>query len=63
MEMEKFPGAGYRPEFREQAVQTYQESGLSVAEVARRLSLSKTSLNHCVMAARKGKLASVCKNQ
>jgi len=32
MEMEKFPGAGYRPEFREQAIRTHQESGLSVAE-------------------------------
>jgi len=63
MEMEKLPRAGYSPEFREQAVRTYQESGLSVAEVAKRLSLPKSSLNHWVMAARKGKLASVGKNQ
>jgi len=60
---EKLPRAGYRPEFREQAVRTHQESGLSVAEVARRLPLPESSLNHCVMAARKGKLASVGKNQ
>ena len=61
--MEKLPRAGYSPEFMEQAVRTYQESGLSVARVAKRLSLPKSSLNHWVMAARKGKLASVGKNQ
>ena len=61
--MEKLPKAEYSPEFREQAVRTYQESGLSVAEVAKRLSLPKSSLNNCVMAAKKGKLASVGKNQ
>lgn len=61
--MEKLPRAEYSPEFREQVVRTYQESGLSVAEVAKRLSLPKSSLNHWVTAARKGKLASVGKNQ
>jgi transposase len=63
MEMEKLPKAEYGPEFREQAVRTYQESGLSVAEVAKRLSIPKSSLNNWVMAARKGKLGSVGKNQ
>lgn len=61
--MEKLPKAEYSPEFREQAVLAYQESGLSVAEVAKRLSLPKSSLNNWVMAAKKGKLASVGKNQ
>ena len=61
--MEKLPKAEYSPEFREQAVRTYQESGLSVAVVAKRLSLPKSSLNNWVMAAKKGKLASVGKNQ
>ena len=61
--MEKLPKAEYSPEFREQAVRTYQESGLSVAEVAKRLLLPKSSLNNWVMAAKKGKLASVGKNQ
>lgn len=61
--MEKLPKAEYSPEFREQAVRTYQESGLSVAEVAKRLSIPKSSLNNWVMAAKKGKLASVGKNQ
>ncbi len=61
--MKKLPKAEYSPEFREQAVRTYQESGLSVAEVAKRLSLPKSSLNNWVMAAKKGKLASVGKNQ
>lgn len=40
--MEKLPRAEYSPEFREQAVRTYQENGLSVAEVAERLSLPKS---------------------
>ena len=61
--MEKLPKSEYSPEFREQAVRTYQESGLSVAEVAKRLSIPKSSLNNWVMAAKKGKLASVGKNQ
>ena len=60
--MEKLPKAGYSPEFREQAVRTYLESGMSVAEVAKRLSLPKSSLNNWVMAAKKGKLALVGKN-
>lgn len=61
--MEKLPKAEYSPEFREQAVRTYQESGLSVAETAKRLSLPKATLNNWVMAARKGELASVGKGQ
>lgn len=44
--MEKLPKAEYSPEVGEQAVRTYQESGLSVAEVAKRLSLPKSSLNN-----------------
>ena len=61
--MEKLPKAGYSPEFREQAVRTYQESGLSVAEIAKRLSLPKSSLNNWVMAAKQGNLALVGKHQ
>jgi transposase len=63
MEMGKLPRAGYSPEFREQAVRTYQESGLPVAEVAKRLSMPKGTLNNWVTAAREGKLASVGKHQ
>lgn len=63
MEMEKLPRAEYSPEFREQAVRTYQESGLSVAAVAKRLSLPKSSLNNWVLAAKKGQLALVGKSQ
>ena len=36
MEIKKLPGAEYSPEFREQTVHTYQESGLSVAGIAKR---------------------------
>ncbi|CAE6736082.1 transposase [Candidatus Nitrotoga fabula] len=51
--MEKLLRAEYSPGFKEQAVRTYQESGPSVTEVAKRL--PKSSLNHWVTAARKGK--------
>ena len=61
--MEKLPKAEYSPEFREQAVRAYQESGLSVAVVAKRLSMPKSSLNNWVLAAKQEKLASVGKNQ
>ena len=61
--MEKLPRAQYSSEFREQAVRTYQESGLSVAEVAKRLSLPKATLNNWVIAAGQGKLAEIGKNQ
>ncbi len=40
--MEKLPKTEYSPEFRERAVRTYQKNGLSVAEVAKRLSLPKS---------------------
>lgn len=61
--MEKLPRSQYSAEFRKQAVRTYQESGLSVAEVAKRLSLPKATLNNWVMAAGQGKLAEIGKNQ
>lgn len=61
--MEKLPKVEYSLEFRDQAVRTYQESGLSVAEVAKRLSLPKSSLYNWVQAAKKGTLASVGKHQ
>jgi len=61
--MDKLPRAEYSLGFREQAVKTYQESGLSVAEVAKRLSLPKSSLNNWVTAAKQGKLALVGKSQ
>lgn len=61
--MEKLPRAVYSQEFREQADKIYLESGLSAAEVAKRLTLLKSSLNNWIAATRKGKLASVGKNQ
>ena len=42
MEIKKLPGVEYSPEFREQTVRTYQESGLSVAGIAKRLLLPKS---------------------
>ena len=46
MEMGRIPKAVYTPEFREQVVRMYEESGLSVAEVAKRLSMPKGSLKN-----------------
>ena len=43
--MEKLPRTQYGPEFREQAVRTYRESGLTLEAVAKRLSLPKGTLN------------------
>lgn len=63
MEMERIPKAVYTPEFREQAVRLYEESGLSVAEVAKRLSMPKGSLKNWTEAAKKGKLKDIGRNQ
>jgi transposase len=61
--MERLPKAAYTPEFREQAVRLYEEGGLTLAEVANRLSMPKGSLKNWVDAARQGKLGEVGKHQ
>ena len=61
--MERLPKAEYSPEFREQAVRTYQGSGLLLAEMAKRLSLPMSSLNNWVMSAKQGTLGAVGKSQ
>ena len=61
--MERIPRAVYTPEFREQAVRLYEESGLPVVEVAKRLSMPKGSLKNWIEAAKKGKLQEVGRNQ
>lgn len=63
MEMERIPKAVYTPEFREQAVRLYEESGLSLAACAQRLSMPKGSLKNWVDAARKGTLKEVGRKQ
>lgn len=61
--MERIPRGIYSPEFREQAVRLHEVDGLTVPEVARRLSLPQGTLKNWVYAARQGKLGEVGKNQ
>lgn len=42
--MEKSPSAQYGPEFRQQSVQFFKESGLTLVEAAKRLSLPNGTL-------------------
>ena len=55
--MERIPNAVYTKEFREEAVRMITESGLTVPEVARRLSIPKSTISYWVRAYRKGSLA------
>jgi transposase len=55
--MERVPKGVYTKEFKEEAVKLVTEAGLSIPEVARRLSLSKSTLEYWVRQARKGTLA------
>ena len=61
--MERIPKAVYTPEFREQAVQLYEESGLSLATAAQRLSMPKGTLKHWIDTDRDGKLKEIGRNQ
>ncbi len=63
MEMERIPRAVYTPEFREQAERLYEESGLSLAECAKRLSMPTGSLKNWVDAAKKGGLKEIGRGQ
>lgn len=61
--MEQTPKGIYSPEFRTKAVKLVETTGMSVARVAKQLSLPKSSLDNPVRAAREGKLAEVGKGQ
>ncbi len=61
--MERMPKGLYTPEFRAEAVRMVEGEGLSVGQVAKRLSVPKSSLNNWVKAARSGKLGDVGKGQ
>jgi transposase len=51
--MERVPKAVYTKEFKEEAVKLITEAGLSIPEVARRLSLSKSTIEYWMRQARK----------
>jgi len=57
--MRRTPYGKYTKEFREEAVKLVMEQNLSVPEVADRLSLPKTTLDHWVKAQKAGKLTQI----
>lgn len=61
--MERIPKGIYTKEFREQAVRLHEVDGLTIPEVAKRLSLPGGTLKNWVYSARRGKLGDVSKNQ
>ena len=59
----ELPRTQYSQEFREQSVQFFKESGLTLVEAAKRLSLPKGTLKNWVYANKRGELATVSKHQ
>ncbi len=55
--MERVPKGVYTKEFKEEAVKLVTEAGLSIAEAARRLSISKNTIENWVRKAKKGSLS------
>ncbi|MBY0500235.1 MAG: transposase, partial [Nitrosomonas sp.] len=62
-EMERLPRGIYMQEFRAQAVRLHEIEGLTIPEVAQRLSLPGGTLKNWVYAARRDELGEVGKNQ
>ncbi len=61
--MERIPRGIYTQEFRAQAVRLHEVEGLTIAEVAKRLSLPGGTLKNWVYAARRDELGEVGKNR
>ena len=61
--MVRVPKGLYTPEFRAEAVKLVVDSGLSVDEAAKRLSIPKSSLGNWVRASKAGNLAKVGQGQ
>ncbi len=55
--MEKSPRAKYSPEFRQQSIRFFKESGLVLVDAAKRLSLPKGTLKNWIYADKQGELA------
>jgi transposase len=55
--MERVPRAVYTKEFKEEAVKMVTEAGLSVPEVARRVSVSTSTIAYWVKMAKEGRLS------
>ena len=54
--MERLPRTQYSQEFREQSIKFFKESGLTLVEAAKRLTLPKGTLKNWVYADRRGEL-------
>lgn len=61
--MEQFSRTRYSQEFRRQLVQFLKESGPTLVEIAKRLSLSRETLKNWVSADRQGELSTTGKQQ
>jgi transposase-like protein len=61
--MERVPNGRYTQEFREEAVKMAMDGGMSVAEISRRLSLPKSTLENWIRVSRKGTLGKIGKSQ
>ena len=59
----ELPRTQYSEEFRKESVKFLKESGLTVVEAAKRLSLAKGALRNWVNADKRGELAAVGKHQ
>jgi len=57
--MERIPNGRYTTEFRQEAVKLVKEGDLSAGEVAKRLSIPKSTMENWVRAEKKGKLGSI----
>ena len=55
--MERVPRGVYTKEFKEEAVKLVTEAGLSVSEAAKRLSISKSTIENWLRKARRGDLS------
>ena len=55
--MEKIPRSVYTKEFKEEAVKMVTETGLSVPEVARRISVGTSTVAYCIKLAKEGRLS------
>ena len=61
--MERIPRAIYTKELREEAVKLVRESGFSIPEVGRKLSVATSTIRYWVKADKEGKLKEVGKQQ
>ena len=62
-QMNKIPKAQYSPEFRDQAVKSFNARNLTVAQAAKPLSMAKTTLLSWITADKKCERSTISKHQ